>query len=107
MLAPMLPGPASAQGEGVYLATFVDVMPNAVTSSAALLAQYRKVGSNLCFNVLHQIARPDRLAILEIWQNKAALHGHDKVVSSLHFRDGRQDGSECALRRAGKKQNLC
>jgi quinol monooxygenase YgiN len=56
------------------------------------MAQYRdasrKVGGNLRFNVLHEIAHPDRFAILEVWRNKAALDGHAKVASTLHFRDG-------------------
>ena len=69
----MLPGPARAQGGVVYLATYVDVMPNAVISSAAPLAQYRdasrKEGGNLCFNVPHEIAHPDRFAVLEVWRN--------------------------------------
>jgi hypothetical protein len=54
----MLPKPAGAQGGVVDLATYVDVMPNAVISNAAPLAQYRgassKDGGNLRFNVLQE-----------------------------------------------------
>jgi quinol monooxygenase YgiN len=91
ILAPMLAGPVRAQGDAVYLATYIDVLPNAVVSGVALLKRYRdasrKERGNLRFDVLHEIARPDRFAILEVWQDKAALDGHDKAVSTLRFRD--------------------
>jgi quinol monooxygenase YgiN len=91
ILAPMLAEPAGAQGSAIYLATYVDVLPNAVLSSAALLERYRdasrKQGGNLRFDVLHEIGRPDRFAMLEVWQDKAALDGHDKAASTLRFRD--------------------
>jgi len=82
----MLPEPA--RGGVVHLATYVDAIPNAVISSAAPLARYREEGGNLCFNVPHQIARPDRFAILEVWRNKAAPDGHDSAASTSHFRHG-------------------
>lgn len=91
ILAPMLAEPARARGSAVYLATYVDVLPNAVVSGEALLERYRdasrKLGGNRRFDVLHEIARPDRFAILEVWQDKAALDGHDKAASTLRFRD--------------------
>lgn len=37
--------PAHAQGNAVYLATYVEVMPNAVASGVALLKQYRDASS--------------------------------------------------------------
>jgi quinol monooxygenase YgiN len=91
ILAPALAGHARAQGSAVYLATYVDVLPNAVLSGEVLLERYRdasrKQGGNLRFDVLHEITRPDRFAILEVWQDKAALDGHDKAASTLRFRD--------------------
>lgn len=86
----MLAAPARAEGGAIYLATYVDVLPNAVVSGAALLAQYRDASrnedGNLRFDVLHEIARPDRFAILEVWKDKTALDGHDKAASTLDFR---------------------
>ena len=83
--------PAHAQGGAVYVVTYVDFMPNAVVSAPALLERYRdesrKEGGNLPPGVLHEIARPNRFAILEIWKDKAALDGHDKAASTLHVRD--------------------
>jgi quinol monooxygenase YgiN len=82
---------AHAQGGAVPLATYVDVMPNAVDSGSALLERYRdascKQAGNLRFDLLHEIARANRFAILEVWADDVALDGHDKAVSTLHFRD--------------------
>ena len=91
ILAATLGAAAHAQGSAVYLATYVDVMPNAVVSGAALLQRYRdesrKEGGDLRFDVLHEIARSNRFAILEVWKDKAALDSHDKTAGTLHFRN--------------------
>jgi quinol monooxygenase YgiN len=82
---------AHAQGSAVYLATYVEVMPGAESSGAALLARYRDASreedGNQRFDLLHEIERPNRSAILEVWRDKAAFDGHDKAASKLHFRD--------------------
>ena len=82
---------AYAQGSAVYLATYVEVMPNAVVSGAALLKRYRdaslKEDGNLRFDVLQEIARPNRFAVVEAWRDKAALDAHAKAASTLQFRD--------------------
>src|SRR5271163_5170842 len=81
--------PAHAQGIPVYLVTYVEVMPNAVVSGAALLERYRdasrKEGGNLRVDVLHEIARPNRFAILEVWKDEVVLEGHSKAASTLDF----------------------
>jgi quinol monooxygenase YgiN len=41
----------------------------------------------LQFEVLHEIARPSRFAILEAWSDEAALEGHERAASTLHFHD--------------------
>lgn len=90
-LAPILAEPAHAQNSAIYLVTYVEVLPDAVTSGKPLLERYRdtsrKEVGNLRFDVLHEITRPTRFAILAIWKDKAALDGHDKGASTLHFRD--------------------
>jgi quinol monooxygenase YgiN len=89
--AAMLTRGASAQNGAVYLATYVDVMPNAVASGAALLKRYRdaslKEDGNLRFDVLQEIARPNRFAIVEAWRNKAALDAHAQSAGTVPFRD--------------------
>ena len=47
----------------------------------------RKADGNLRFDVLHEIARPNRFAILEIWKDKAALDAHDQAATTAQFRD--------------------
>ena len=58
-------GPAAyAQGSSVYLATYIEVMPNAVAPGIALLKQYRDASSkedgNLRVKALAEIERPNR-----------------------------------------------
>ncbi len=85
---------AAAHGhdDAVYLATYVEVMPNALDPAADLLAHYRtasrKQSGNLRFDVLREIARPNRFAILETWQDKAALEAHQAAAPAAQFRDG-------------------
>jgi quinol monooxygenase YgiN len=80
-----------AQGSAVYLCTYVDLMPNAVSSAEGLLKRYsnssRTQPGNLQFDVLHEIARPSRFAILEAWADEAALESHERAASTLRFRD--------------------
>jgi len=58
---------------------------------ATLLARYRDASrthaGNLRFDVLREIARPNRFALLEVWTDEAALESHDRAASTLHFRD--------------------
>ena len=91
ILAATLAGAAHSQGSPVYLVTYVSVMPNAVVSGATLLKRYRdasrKEAGNQRLDVLHEITRPNRFAILEVWKDEPGLMGHDKAASTLHFRD--------------------
>jgi quinol monooxygenase YgiN len=91
ILAATLADSARAQGSPVYLVTYVSVMPNAVVSGATLLERYRdasrKEPGNQRLDVLHEITRPNRFAILEVWKDEAGFISHDKAASALHFRD--------------------
>lgn len=91
IFAAVLVQPSHAQGNAVYLATYVDVMPNAVAPGAALLKRYRdasrKDDGNLRSDLLQEIARPNRFVILEAWQDKAALDGHAGAAATVQFRD--------------------
>jgi quinol monooxygenase YgiN len=91
ILTATLAEPARAQDSAVYIATYIEVTPNAVDSAAALLERYRdasrKERGNLRLDVLHEIGRPARFAILEVWKDKAALESYEKAESTLHFRE--------------------
>jgi len=82
---------AHAQGSAVYLATYVDVMPNSVASGASLLTRYRdasrKQDGNLRFDAMQEIARPNRFVIIEAWRDKAALDAHVQNAATAQFRD--------------------
>jgi quinol monooxygenase YgiN len=83
--------PAHAQGNAVFLATYIEVMPNAVTPGIALLKQYRDASSkedgNLRAVALAEIERPNRFVIVEAWRDKAALEAHGQSAATLKFRD--------------------
>jgi quinol monooxygenase YgiN len=91
VIATTLAGAARAQDSEVYLATYAEFMPNEEVSGARVLEQYRDASrredGNLRLEVLQEVARPDRFAILEVWKDKAALEGHDKAASSSRFRE--------------------
>jgi quinol monooxygenase YgiN len=82
---------AHAQGNPVYLATYVEVMPNAVTAGTALLKQYRdasvKEDGNLRADTLQEIERSNRFVLVEAWRDKAALDAHGQSAGTLKFRD--------------------
>ena len=90
VMAALVPS-AYAQSNAVYLATYVEVMPNAIAPGIALLKQYRaasiKEDGNLRAEALAEIERPNRFVILEAWRDKAALDAHGQSVATLKFHD--------------------
>lgn len=89
ILAATFVAPAKAQGSPIYIVSYVEVEPDAVAAGAALLQRYcnasRKEDGNMRFDVLHEMARPSRFAILELWNDKSALDTHAKAASTLQF----------------------
>jgi autoinducer 2-degrading protein len=81
---------AHAEDNGVYVVTYVDVMPNAASSGATLLKQYgdasRKEDGSIRVDVLQEIARPNRFAIVEVWKDKPARDAHVNAASTTQFR---------------------
>lgn len=79
------------QGSVSYAIIYVEVMANAIAQGVSLLEAYRDSSRNedgcLHFNVLQEIGRPNRFAILEAWRNPAALDAHTKAATTLQFRD--------------------
>jgi quinol monooxygenase YgiN len=80
-----------AQSSAVYICAYIDLVPNAVSSAEVLLKRYRNSSrtqpGNLQIEVLHEIARPSRFAILEAWADEVALESHERAASTLRFRD--------------------
>jgi len=88
-LAVTLLSTAHAQSGPVYVVTYVDVMSNAAASATTLLERYwdvsRKETGNKSFDVLREIARPNRFVVLEIWSDSAARDAHTKASASREF----------------------
>ncbi len=87
-----IPGnPAGAEDSATYIVTYVELMPSEITSGATLLEHYRDVSrgepGNLRFDVLHEIARPNRFAILEVWRDNPAHDAHDQAAVTRQFHD--------------------
>jgi quinol monooxygenase YgiN len=82
---------ARALDDAVYVATYVEVMPNSVESGSALLRRYRDASraedGSLRFDVLAEIARPTRFVIIEAWRDKGALAVHTLSAGTLQFHD--------------------
>jgi quinol monooxygenase YgiN len=91
IVAAALAPPAHAQGSAVYLATYVEVAPDAVAPGIALLKQYRDASSkedgNLRAKALAEIERPNRFVVVETWRDKAALEAHGRSAATSKFRD--------------------
>jgi quinol monooxygenase YgiN len=75
----------------VYVVTYFDVAPPAAAQSAALARQFaeasRKEAGNTAYDMLAEIERPNRLAILEAWRDKQAYEAHGAAASTTAFRD--------------------
>src|SRR5256886_9247815 len=84
------PPPPAIEGP-VYIATYVEVVPTAVDEGAALLKQYRdasrKDAGNQRMELVQELGRPSRFAVLAIWQDQKAFEMHGKSAPAGEFRD--------------------
>ena len=82
---------AYAQSNALYPVTYVEAMPNAIAPASALLKRYRDASShedgNLRAEVLQELERPNRFAIVEAWRDKAALDAHEQSADTTDFRE--------------------
>jgi len=80
-----------AQGSGVYVVTYIEVVPNAIDAAVAVFDRYgaatRADAGNPRLDLLQEIARPERFAIVEVWKDGASLEAHEAAAASLQFRD--------------------
>lgn len=79
--------PAPAPSGPVYAVTYFEVAPAASRKTGGLLRQFsaasRKEGGNVEFLALREITRPGRFALVEAWQDKAALDAHGAAMKAL------------------------
>jgi quinol monooxygenase YgiN len=82
---------AHAQGDMIFLVTYVDAMPDTIAPATALLKRYQNASSHedgrLRSEVLQELERPNRFAIIESWRDKAALDAHEQSAATTEFRD--------------------
>jgi quinol monooxygenase YgiN len=82
---------ALAQDNAAYLVTYVEVLPTAVAPATGLLKKYRDASfhedGNLRADVLQELERPNRFAVVEAWRDKAALDAHGQSASTMEFRN--------------------
>lgn len=82
---------AIAQGDVIFIVTYVEAMPDMVAPATALLMRYQNASSHEDGNVrteaLQELERPNRFAIVESWRDKAALDAHEQSAATTEFRD--------------------
>ena len=88
---------ALAQGAGeVYVATYVEVIPFIPSRSQRaaardLLRNYRdaarKDDGNLRAEVVQEVNRPNRYAIMTVWTDAKAFEAHGKAAPTVQFRE--------------------
>ena len=75
----------------VYVATYVEVVPTAADEGAALLKQYRdasrKDAGNQRMELVQELGRPSRFAVLAIWADQKAFEMQGKSAPAAQFRD--------------------
>ena len=82
---------AHAQGDMVFLVTYVDAMPDTIAPATALIKRYQNASSHEDGNVrvesLQELERSNRFAIVESWRDKTALDAHEQSAATTEFRD--------------------
>lgn len=95
-LAPVVPFASSAQTpvkiDGpVYVATYIEVLPNAAKDAAAVLRQYREAVRNVAGNVraevVQETGRPTRFVLLSAWSDQNTLDAYGKDAGAAQIRD--------------------
>lgn len=95
IVATLMWGPvAHAQNtpsNAAYTVTYVEALPDAISPVSNLLKKYRDTSShedgNLRTEVLQELERANRFAIVEAWRDKAALDTHEQSAGTKDFRE--------------------
>jgi quinol monooxygenase YgiN len=77
---------AQAQDTTLYTATYVELVPPAKSTGAALLKAYREAGrkdaGNARIEVVQRLDRPSQFVVLAAWKDKAAFDAHMAAAHS-------------------------
>ena len=75
----------------VYIVTYFDVAPTAAQQSSGIVREFadvsRKEAGSAAYEVLAEIGRRNRLAIVEAWRDEHAYETHDVAASTTAFRE--------------------
>jgi quinol monooxygenase YgiN len=89
-LAPIHSAAAVPNSGAVYAVTYFEGAAPDIAEVATDLRQFaaasRKEPGNAGFEVLQEIPRPSRFAIVEAWQDKAAADAHNAAAATVAFR---------------------
>jgi quinol monooxygenase YgiN len=92
LLALLLAPAARAQNEGsAYVVIYVEVAADATQQGLAAMRQYRdaarKEETNRGAQLIQEIGRPNRLAIVETWAGLADFEAHDQGAAATRLRE--------------------
>jgi quinol monooxygenase YgiN len=85
-------GAAAKSSPGaIYVVTHVDVPPpkkdDCIAALKTLVADSRKEGNSVRFEVFQQGSRPNHFSVVEIWKNQSAYDAHIIAGHTKKFRD--------------------
>jgi quinol monooxygenase YgiN len=92
LLALLLAPTARAQTEGpAYVVIYVEVTAEAAQQALAAMRQYRaavrKEEANRGIQLIQELGRPSRLAIVETWAGLAEFDAHDQGAAAMQLRE--------------------
>src|SRR5215471_20178300 len=82
--------PAQTGDAAIYVATYIDVQLGSADQGIALVKQYREASRlerrNSRVDVVQEIARPNRLVIIEVWRDQSSFETHERAEHTGRFR---------------------
>ena len=81
-----------AEPNAIYVATYVDVQPPAMSQATALIKEYRQTTAsekgNSGTDVVQEIGRSNHFVIVELWKDQASFDAHEQAAHTARFRSG-------------------
>jgi quinol monooxygenase YgiN len=94
VLLSIFAAPASAQApteSGIYVVSYVEVMPSARTAMVAALKRYRDASSKesgyVRVDLLEQLGRAGHFVVLEAWKDQGSFEAHGMAAAFRQFQD--------------------
>ncbi len=78
--------PAQTSNPMLYVATYFDVQLSSTAQGVSLIKQYREASrreqGNSNFDVVQEIARPNRFVIIEVWKDPSSFEAHARSINA-------------------------